>query len=138
MSLHLSSNKAYVDMQGNRRNFDIVDYDVKTSIGTSKLTEEELAKLQKDIKNHLVIKVRALLSLPAIYIRDHNPLLTRVENGRIEWDASAAAEALLINPDLLHSTFNFLWKNLIPEMYWNVDLSYQEIIEGKWKNYVTK
>ena len=68
MSLHLSSNKAYVDMQGNRRNFDIVDYDVKTSIGTSKLTEEEFAKLQKDIKNHLVIKVRALLSLP------HKPL----------------------------------------------------------------
>lgn len=141
MSLHMTQGSTYTDRDGQVKTFTNIDWDKKTSVGFSR-TEEERLKDEEDSKNILNNIINAILALPAVNAdRRYDHLKNRMREYGITWNERAVRETCLIkanDPFGDYAGFLFLnvWRNTIPERNWFVDLSYEEIAEGKWKEYV--
>lgn len=136
---HYTSAQHYRDLDGNSKSFTFVDHDVKTSISVTSSTKEEVEELKRQIVKDTENSINAILALPAVNaLRDphgmYESLIKRnMEKGVIEWD-----EEMVRNMCKIDSTFRYnlsisIWKNTVKEQYWFEDMSYEDIIAGKWK-----
>ena len=138
---------AYTDLDGNLKTFTYIDHDRHTSYvdsmareteETRKAREQELIILNKSISEEREKSINAILSLPAIsFLQSRNTFaedcIIRDQEKGIIWDENFIRGFLLTRPDMIHTILNSTWKNTVKEQYWFEEMSYEDIIEGKWK-----
>lgn len=124
---------------GLRHNMTIIDLDPKIKVSTSVLNEEELSDLQKQIQKDKMLKILAILSLPASSVSGkdggiYNKYLVADPNSKMWlWQNSMIQDACMIDEILTHNLFNCAWKNTISPSDWHVDMPYEDIINEKWR-----
>lgn len=129
---------AYTDIDGMSRQFTIVDHDKKTKISSSAMTDEEKENLRNSVNIAKHQTIDKILALPAIsFLKSGNTfaedcVIRDLEKGII-WDETFVRNMLDIKSEMLHTVWNAVWKNTVKEQYWFDDMSYEDIIEGKWK-----
>ncbi len=65
LSDHYTTAKNYTDIDGQSKTFDIIDYDVKTSIGTNKLlSEDDRIKLLQALKEDRKKLIARIIGIP--------------------------------------------------------------------------
>lgn len=142
---------AYIDINGMSRQFTIIDHDRHTSrtksgreSEESKLAKQErLANLQKEIATINQKRILATLSLPPydMSIGETDPIRKIIFSSFLNketvcWDENVVKSACEIDTQLSIRLFDETWKHTIPEQNWYVDMSYDDIISGKWKELI--
>ena len=56
-----------------------------------------------------------------------------VEQASDEWDEEMVTNMCKIDSTFRYNLSNSIWKNTVKEQYWFEDMSYEDIIAGKWK-----
>ncbi len=139
---HYTSATTYRDMDGNHKNFTFIDHDKKPTISASpSLNEDELKSLKQTINEQIDLSIDEILAMPAQSCFSHNGLYEEfivrdVEQGRIEWQKNMLRNACRINHTLRHNLWNVVWRNTVKSQYWFEELSHEDIIEGKWKQWI--
>lgn len=139
---HYTSAQVYRDLDGNHRQFTYIDHDVKSKYTAPPLTEEEAVALRDTVQSDINKQINMILALPAVsllksgnaYAEDY--IERDVENGLIKWRESMVRDALSINHNLRFTFLNAVWKSTVQSQYWFLDMSYEDIIAGKWKELI--
>lgn len=132
---------AYTDMDGMSRQFTVIDHDKKTSIASSKMSDEEKESLRNAINIDKQQTINKILALPAVsFLKSGNMfaedcIIRDLEKGII-WDETFVRNMLDIKTEMLHPIWNTIWKNTVKEQYWFDDMSYEDVMEGKWKQLI--
>lgn len=142
---------SYVDIYGNRKQFTYIDHDRHTSMlkgslerdtPESKQKREEMAKeLKEKVKSYKNEVIEEILALPAVsLIRSGNTysedFIIRDEQKGILWNEAVVRDALNINDNLRYTIRNIVWKNTVKEQYWFSDMDHEDIIKGKWREWI--
>lgn len=131
---------AYLDNDGMRKQFTIVDHDKKTKIASiPPITDEELKKLQSSMDVYLEETIQTVLSLPAVNIVDassgiYNNLIERT-NTAIVWNEKAVREHLSNERTSFLPTM--LWRRTVHANHWFhpmwIEGDLDAIKRGDWK-----
>ena len=132
---------AYTDMDGMSRQFTVIDHDKKTKIASSKMTDEEKNALKDAVNLAKQQTIDKILALPAIsFLKSGNTfaedcIVRDLEKGII-WDETFVRNMLDIKTEMLLPIWNSVWKNTVKEQYWFDDMSYEDVMAGKWKQLI--
>ena len=134
---------AYKDIDGNMKQFTHIDHDVKTKIGIDPpLSDSEKKTLQESVKNSTELQIQAILALPAVsavlsgQADYYEQFIIRDPEKGIIWRDHMVKDTCRLNDILRHNLFLNVWRNTVKEPYWFDDMSYEDIIEGKWKQLI--
>lgn len=128
----------YTDLDGQSRQFTYIDHDKKSKMSTY-IEEGNASENFRKLLNRFIDQI---LALPAAAIvegwlaDDYELYVTRNREKGIQWREEMVREAIKINPDLMYSMWNRVWKNTVREQYWFEEISYEDILAGKWKEWV--
>lgn len=140
---HYTSATNYKDNDGNMKTFTFVDHDVKPNMSTlPPLSEEESADLKKTVASDIDRTIDEILALPAQsllasqngFAEDY--VLRDSEQNKIVWREAMVRDALRINHNLRIAFRMLVWKHTIREQYWNESMSHEDILAGKWKDWI--
>lgn len=131
---------AYLDNDGMRKQFTIVDHDKKTKVASvPPITDEELSQLQSSMDTYLEEKIQMVLSLPAVNIVDassgiYNDLVKRTDTA-IVWNEEAVREYLTNERTSFLPTI--LWRRTVNTSHWFhpiwIEGDLDAIKRGEWK-----
>lgn len=66
-----------------------------------------------------------------------DPMIIRdVPNNKVIWDSEKLKTFVLSNPEQSRELWLQLWRRMVPEQYWFEDLTHQEFMEKKWKDWI--
>lgn len=145
----------YTDIDGMSRQFSYVDYDRKLPSRTESGRESEEAKAEKakrledlraDIKAYIDRRIEEILVLPAVNAVStednfvdkaiYEDLIIRdIKTKTIFWNEKVLREACHINQDLCRNLFLRVWRHTVSESYWYEDMSHEDMLAGKWKEW---
>lgn len=132
----------YEGRDGLTHTYTKIDWEEKTKIGTGKLSPEELNSLKKELDNHTDLRTRAILSLPAVFARgicnDRYDGFTDISGKTFVWREEMLKEACKIDTEMARVLFIHLWRNTMAPEYDTMDMSYEDIISGKWRPFMRK
>jgi hypothetical protein len=130
---------AYTDLDGMSKQFTYIDHDKKSkisfNIGGKDFDKEKFFKDSAD----------EILALPAVNaVRNTMGLyeefiLRDQKDGKIKWNESRVREVCSTYKsffDIGRSLWLITWRTTVREAYWFVDISHEEILAGKWKEWV--
>jgi hypothetical protein len=131
--------ESYYGRDGQSHTYTEIDCDIKTKISTARLSEEEFSALNEDIKRNKMLHILAILALPAISVAGKmggkfDNFIGRSQDQGVHWRNQMVQDACLIDDVLRYSLFQCAWKNTVQPMDWDEDLSYEDIINGKYKD----
>lgn len=140
---HYTSAQHYKDLDGNMKNFTFVDHDVKSSATlTPPLSDEERNVLKDTVKGEAQRQIEEILALPAVSLLSSGNLFAEdyierdVEKGTIKWRERMVRDSLTINSDLRYVFHKAVWKNTVKEQHWFDEMSHEDILAGKWKEWI--
>lgn len=139
-SQHYTSAEKYTDLEGHSRQFTFVDHDIKSTLSsTPPMKESELEELRKFISQSRINKIEEILALPAIsFVKSKNTFAeTFIERNRekgVVWH-EVAVRNLISNPPMLDAVHHCTWRYTIKEAYWFEEMSHEDILAGKWKEW---
>jgi len=127
----------YEGRDGLRHEMTTIDLDPKIKVSTSVMNEEELSSLQEQIKLDKMSQILAILSFPAVCVSGtiHDKYVWRNKEAGVQWYNEMIQEACMIDDTLRYNMWMHCWKSCIQPQFWDVDLSYKEVIDGLWKQY---
>ena len=129
------------NIDGQHREFTVIDHDKKLKIATDHISEQEKESLRKSVDDTCHQTINEILALPAISFLKSGNLFAEdyverdIEKGII-WREQMIRDALLINDAMRYSIRNQVWKNTVKEAYWFEEMSYEDILSGKWKEWI--
>lgn len=140
---------AYTDMDGMARQFTVIDHDRHTSrtqLGreseeTKEDREQRLSNLRTSITEARERRINEILAMPAIsFVKSGNTfaedcIIRDLEKGII-WDEKFVRGFLEARPDMVYVMYNSVWKNTVKPQHWDLDMSYEDILAGKWKELI--
>lgn len=134
------SDRGY-SIDGQHRQFTVIDHDKKLKIATDSTSDEELKALHESNQISIIKTIDEILALPAVsFLRSGNMFaedyIERNMDKGIIWREQMVRDALSINDNLRYSIRNQVWKNTVTETYWFEEMSYEDILEGKWKEWI--
>jgi hypothetical protein len=133
--------ESYTDIDGQYKQFTMVDHDIKPTICKSE--KIDIKKLNEDIKSDAERDIAEILSLPAVsFLRSGNMFaedyIERNEEKGIIWREKMVREALTINPDMRRLVLLFTWRATVREVNWFDPIrdDHDAIIRGDWKKLI--
>ena len=142
---------AYTDIDGMSRQFTIIDHDRHTS-RTKMGRESDEVKAQKtkkleelaaSIKKNNDDKISAILAMPPYDMgMGQDDIVNKILFTNLilrdppRWEENMVREICSIDKDLCSRLFNETWRNTVSQENWEVDMSYEDIIAGKWKELI--
>jgi hypothetical protein len=139
---HYTSAEVYRDLDGNHRQFTFIDHDVKSKYTAPPLSEEELTALKVTNQNDINKQIDVILALPAISLIKSGNIFAEEyierdsDSHLIKWRENMVRDALTINHNLRFTFLNTIWKSTVQPQYWFVDMPYEDIMAGKWKDLI--
>lgn len=140
---HYTSATNYKDNDGNMKTFTFVDHDYKSKASTlPPLSEEESEDLKKTVALGIERTINEILALPAQsllasqngFAEDY--VIRDQEQNKIVWREQMVRDALSINHNLRIAFRTLVWKHTIREQYWNEEMSHEDILAGKWRDWI--
>jgi hypothetical protein len=141
----------YTDIDGQSKMFTYIDHDRHTSRTQSgresdevkERKAKELEELRASIKKINDDKISAILAMPPYDMGiGETDFVKKVLYTNLilrdppRWEENMVREICTIDKDLCTRLFNETWRNTVKEEYWQEDMSYEDIIAGKWKELI--
>lgn len=141
---HYTTAEQYIDPNdGLTKQFTIIDHDIKPKMSLP-LTKEDHQKVKEDLEQYTKETIEEILALPAVNATRHddpmirstlfNEFVTRTPQGVI-WDEKTLRATCEIDMDILRDLKKRVWKNTVLQEYWFAEMSYEDILKGKWKKW---
>jgi hypothetical protein len=138
-----TSPQNYRDIDGNMRTFTVIDCDKRTNISTKYISPEEFQEAKDYLKKKKEEYIKMILSLPAVSIlRSNRPeflenlgLINRDPERGIVWEENAVKEYCDINELIPYVTglWKDVWFGTVKPEFLHENLSFEDIVKGKWK-----
>lgn len=138
-------NQTYKDIDGNMKNFTVIDHDIKPSITPSvKETEGETEARLKWMENYKKETIDEILQLPAVNIAGYldglyEDFIIRDQNSnKIKWNEAVVRDALSINDALRYEISLILWRRTVRQEHWFHEIrdDHKAIMRGDWKQLI--
>lgn len=143
---HFTAADNYRDIDGNMKTFTTIDYDTKTTIGTTKpMVKSEVGKLKDEMKRYKEETILEILAMPAVNAlrmdssgRFESLVHRNEEKGVIEWNESVVRAMLDINDDLRRTVSLLLWRTTVKEEHWfdSIREDHKAMLRGDWKKLI--
>ena len=131
----------YVDRDGQTKQFTYIDHDIKPKVSSIlDMSEEERKELRDTLNLYRDREIAQILALPAVsFLKSGNMfaedyIIRDLEKGII-WNEVFTKNALSINSDMRYTVHLSVWRNTVKEQYWFEDMSHEDILSGKWKEW---
>ena len=128
---HYTSAQSHRDEDGLSRNFTMINHDVKTSIALS--NKESIDDIKKEIDDFKKLKIKAILSLPAVFAPTHFDDFKDKSGDVISWKQDMVTDACMINDNMRNSLYLLTLKRTVQEQYW-YSLTMEDVIDGSYKS----
>lgn len=126
----------YTDIDGMSKQFTYIDHDKKTRISTFKdnSNQEEMDKQLKQWRDESIAEI---LALPPVNVaEDYAQFIIREREKGVIWDKDMVIEACLADSEFRRVLHMRLWRSTVKEKYWFEEMSHEDILAGKWKNWM--
>lgn len=102
MSTHLSQGRNYIDRNGDSKQFTVVDWSPKTTVGNT-YSPEELSEAKQQLKDYTEKTIKEILAFSPVYAGEHySQFVLRGDKG-IRWDEEKLS--LFIREDVVVNGF---------------------------------
>ncbi len=127
----------YTDMDGMTKQFTYIDYDKKTTISKNMGTDEEVKEELKKFRDDTIAEILALPAVAAVKgDPDYEILVKRDADKGVIWDQDAVIERCINNWEFRRVLYLITWRNTVMERYWFEEMSHEDILAGKWKQWM--
>lgn len=117
------------------RQFTYVDYSKKTKVSTH--MKETEVDVQQDLNLYRESKLKALMALPAVGAVKSHPHLIKRGEGReaMGWNLDTIGQ-VCSDLNVLYDVYNLTWRRVINPLYWDIDMSFEDVANGGYKQYL--
>lgn len=135
-------NQTYKDIDGNMKNFTVIDHDIKQTITPSvKETETETEARLKWMEDYKWKTIYEILALPAVTLAGYldglyeDFLIRDQQADKIKWNEPVVKNALSINDALRYEISLIVWKRTVKSEHWFHEMrdDHEAIMRGDWK-----
>ena len=128
-------------IDGQHRQFTVIDHDKKLKIATDHITEDEKRELLEINQKYTNETIEEILALPAVaFLKSGNMFaedyIERDMEKGIIWREQMVRDALSINDSMRYTVRSQVWKNTVKETYWFEEMSHEDVLDGKWKEWI--
>lgn len=132
---------AYVDNDGQTKQFTYIDHDKKIKKSSYAGTAEETQTAKQLSKESNEKRILEVLAMPAVSIAGFNDgmyehLIVRDKDKGISWHEKAVRETMLTDAQFAYTLSMFVWKRTVREVNWFDDMreDHEAILRGEWKS----